>query len=318
MAIGLTCFAGAAQAQQWTEFRGQYPIKAVATTGILADLVKRVGGSQVAVKMLIKSDPHLYKPTAEALSDLTHADIVFANGLFLEVKIAEQLSKLGRKQRILALAERLDPELLLKSGQIERQYDPHVVFDVSLARRMVEIIRDAFSAIDPRNAELYHSRAATFSAQLSALHQYATTVLASIPRDHRVLITAHDGFRYFGRAYDLNARGIEGISTEPVPVLRDLKVLADVIVGKEIPAVFPEASVSRNHIETLAAAARAQGAEVVVDETVYSDTIGPEGSELSTYIGVVEHNVNTIAKALGGTVPANGFLTLEDIHARSR
>jgi manganese/zinc/iron transport system substrate-binding protein len=177
-------------------------------------------------------------------------------------------------------------------------FDPHLWFDVSLWREAAGVVRDALKAFDPKHAAEYQSRADAYQAELAKLHDYAKAQLATIPKERRVLVTAHDAFRYFGRAYDVEVRGIQGISTESEAGVKEVNAIVDLLVQKRIKAVFVESSVSDKNVKALLEGCAARGHTVVVGGELFSDAMGKDGTPEGTYVGMVRHNVDTIAKAL--------------------
>ncbi len=286
---------------------------------MIADLVREIGGDQVAVKQLLGSgvDPHLYKPNRDDIQALSSADLVFFNGLMLEGKMAEVLH---RQKHSVAVAERLAPERLNpehadKSSDSEAtdgHEDPHVWMDVSLWSEVAQIIGDELSTYDAANAAAYQERTATLRKKLDALHQYGREQIACIPDSQRVLITSHDAFRYFGRAYGIDVEAIQGISTESEAGLQRVNDLVDLIVARKIRAVFVESSVPKESIEALRRGAASRGHEVKVADELFSDAMGADGSYEGTYLGRMDHNLSSVARALGcETVPAQGFRELK-------
>jgi manganese/zinc/iron transport system substrate-binding protein len=288
-----------------------YPIKVVATTGMIADAVGRVGGDKVIVKTLIKADPHLYQASPGDMLELSRADLIFFNGLLLEGKIADVLAKYAGKRKAIAVAELLPKKRLIRTGEFAETFDPHIWMDVTLWRFVVEKIGESLIELDPGNADYYRQRAANYSGELAGLNQYVSSVIGSIPLDQRTLVTAHDAFQYFGRAYDIAVRGIQGVSTDSEAGLKDINVLVQFLVEKKVPAIFVESTVSPKNVEALIQGAKAKEHQVALGGTLYSDALGEQ--EANTYIGMIESNANTIARALGGSVPERGFVTLEKI-----
>jgi manganese/zinc/iron transport system substrate-binding protein len=272
----------------------------VTTTGILADAVKNIVGDAATVEAIMGSgvDPHLYKATQGDLQKLTDADLIIYNGLHLEGKMGEVLSKLNRFKSVVAAAENLHEDQLIQSNQFASSHDPHVWFDVSLWQKVVGHIAEALQQKDPKNAELYKRNAETYLQQLTQLHNYTRQAIASIPEQQRILITAHDAFGYFGRAYDIKVRGLQGISTVSEFGLQDVSVLVNFIVDNRIKAVFVESSVSPKAIEAVVIGSRKKGHEVQIGGTLFSDALGKAGTPEGTYIGMVRHNVDQIVKAL--------------------
>lgn len=292
------------------EYKGAYPIQATVTVGMVADLVRSIGGEQVAVKQLLGSgvDPHLYKPTRDDVSALMKADIVFFNGLMLEGKMAETLHSLTSKKRSIAVAERLNAMRLGQTTESHAHPDPHVWMDVSLWSEVAQVIGDELSSYDPSHATEYRERAAQVRAKLDALHNYGVKHIGSIPSDQRVLVTSHDAFRYFGKAYGIEVEAIQGISTESEAGLQRVNELVDMLVARKVKAVFIESSVPKESIEALLLGAESRGHKVTIAAELYSDAMGDAGTYEGTYIGMMDHNLTSIAKALGSTtVPEAGF-----------
>jgi manganese/zinc/iron transport system substrate-binding protein len=279
-------------------YAGKYPINAVCTTGMVADLVRNIGGDHVSVTALMGEgvDPHLYKASPGDVNQLNSADIIFYSGLHLEGKMADTFARMARKKPTFAVTA------LIPAGRVldnpEGAFDPHLWFDVSLWRDASGVVADALKAYDPTHAAEYQQRADTYQAELTRLHEYARTQLATIPPDRRVLVTAHDAFRYFGRAYDVEVKGIQGISTESEAGVKRINELVDFLAEKKIKAVFVESSVSDKNVKALLEGCAAKGHTVVIGGELFSDAMGKEGTPEGTYVGMVRHNVDTIVKAL--------------------
>lgn len=279
-------------------YSGKYPINVVCTTGMVADLVRNVGSDKVKVTQIMGDgvDPHLYKASPGDVNLLNGADTIFYSGLHLEGKMADVFVRMARKKPTFAVTEYIPESRVLDNP--EGAFDPHLWFDVSLWRDAVGVVRDALKAYDPKHADEYQSRADAYQAELAKLHDYAKTQLATVPKAQRVLVTAHDAFRYFGRAYDVEVKGIQGISTESEAGVKEVNVLVDFLVEKKIKAVFVESSVSDKNVRALLEGCRAKGHTVVIGGELFSDAMGKDGTPEGTYTGMVRHNVDTIVKAL--------------------
>ena len=277
-------------------------IRVVATIGQLADIAQIVGGDHVQVIGLMGPgiDPHLYVASEGDVDTLQQSDIIFYNGLFLEAQMAEMLEQLGSRKTVTAVAENIDPADLLDWAQYEDQFDPHVWFDVTLWMKAVEAVRDTYVEYDPDNADDYKANADAYLAQLDELNSYVLEQAQRVPADKRALITAHDAFHYFGRAYGFEVRGLQGISTATEASTADVRDLANYIVEHEIPAIFVETSVPSRNIEALQAAVESQGYEVKIGGHLYSDAMGDAESGANTYITMVRHNIDTIVSGLLG------------------
>lgn len=279
---------------------GRLPV--VATTGMVADVVRQVGGDQVRVEGLMGPgiDPHLYKASEGDVRRLWRARIVLYNGLHLEARMADVLARMSERTPTVAVAEAIDPRRLLSPAGYEGSHDPHVWFDVALWREVVAPVRDALSQVDPARADDYARNAAAYLEKLEALDAYVRARAAEVPVENRVLVTAHDAFHYFGEAYGFEVRGLQGISTASEAGAADVQALANLIAERRIPAIFVESSVPLRTIEAVRAAVRARGFDVAVGGQLYSDALGAPDSPAASYTGMVRHNIDTIVEALLG------------------
>ena len=277
-------------------------LRVVATTGQLGDAVAHVGGEHVNVDVLMGPgvDPHLFVASEGDVNLLQQADVIFYNGLFLEAQMADVLRQIGERKPSVAAAEGIDPALLLPWANYSDEYDPHVWFDVTLWQRAVETVRDTLVEVDAANADDYRANADAYLRELDELHAYVQQRAAELPEDRRVLVTAHDAFHYFGRAYGFEVRGLQGISTAAEAGTADVRALADFIAERQIPAVFIETSVPVRNIEALQAAVADRGGTVEIGGQLYSDALGAADSDGATYVGMVRHNIDTIVDALQG------------------
>ncbi len=282
---------------------GERTINVVTTTGMIADITKNVGGDRVEVTALMGPgvDPHLYKASEGDVIRLQETDVVFYNGLHLEAQMGDVLERLNDFGiKTVPVTDKIDRALLQSPPEFRGNYDPHVWFDVTLWMKAVEQVRDTLMEIDAGSAAQYESRAGVYLAELEALHHYVLDQANTIPEEQRVLITAHDAFNYFGRAYGFQVRGLQGISTEAQAGTADVQGLAAFIAENQIPAVFVESSVPQRNIEAVQAAVRAKGFEVKIGGSLFSDAMGSEGTPEGTYAGMVRHNIDTIVGALAG------------------
>lgn len=283
------------------------PIRIVATTSMVADLVRQIGGERVEVTGLMGPgvDPHLYKASEGDVRRMSQADVVFYNGLHLEGKMTELFDQMRQRGiPTFAVAEAVPDSLLLASPTYTGSYDPHVWFDVSLWRRAAEAARDALVGLDSASAAVYTANAASYLAALDTLDAYVRDRLAAIPDEQRVLVTSHDAFGYFGKAYAFDVLGLQGISTATEAGTADVQRLAEVITERRVPAMFVESSVSPRGIEAVQAAVRSRGFDVEIGGSLYSDALGAPGTLAETYLGTVRANVDTVADALTPTPAA--------------
>jgi len=289
-------------------FKGSYPIKVGTTVGMVADIVKEVAGSQAVVTNIIGAgvDPHVYNPTRGDVAVLMKSDIIFYSGLLLEGQMTEILTKVGAKKPVHAVSELLQKEYLIHDDTTNHD-DPHVWMDVKGWSKAVEVVARALADFDPPNAAYYGRNAESYLGRLRELDEYARKAIASIPENRRVLVTAHDAFNYLSRAYGIEVLGIQGISTESEAGLKDINRIVDLLVTRSVPAVFVETSVSDKNVKALIEGAAARGHRVTIGGELFSDAMGSPGTYEGTYIGMIDHNVTTISRALGGNAPARGM-----------
>lgn len=280
---------------------------------MITDVVKNVGGDRVEVVGLMGPgvDPHLYKASAGDVQKLDSASLIFYNGLHLESKMGDLLNVGKYRDKTFAVTDAADRSLLLTPPEFEGQYDPHLWFDVTLWMKAVGKVRDVLSEFDSDNTLMYWSNAERYLAKLAELHEYVKAQVERVPSGQRVLVTAHDAFNYFGKAYGFEVRGLQGISTVTEAGIADVQGLATFIAERKIPAIFVESSVSTRSLEAVKAAVKSKGFEVEIGGELFSDAMGNEGTPEGTYIGMVRHNVDTIVKALVAESTATSSSTTE-------
>ena len=277
-------------------------LKVVATTGMVADLVRQIGGDQVQVEQLMSSgvDPHLYRPNTNDVKAIRAADVVFYNGFKLEGRMGDLLGiKTTGSKKHIALVDALPVDAALGDPEHETA-DPHVWMDVQLWSTTTNLIEQELSNRIPAHAEQFSQRAADLRDRLQKLDSLGKRWIESIPPDQRILITSHDAFRYFGKRYGLQVEGIQGVSTSSEAGLRRITQLVDLLVEKKVPAAFVESSVPEKSIRSIIEGAEKKGAHVSIGGELYSDAMGPTGSGADTYEGMMRHNFKTIVRALGG------------------
>ncbi|WP_413720779.1 metal ABC transporter solute-binding protein, Zn/Mn family [Silicimonas sp. MF1-12-2] len=281
----------------------------VATTGMIADTARAIGGELVEVKALMGPgvDPHAYRQTRTDILAMRRADLILWNGLYLEAQMEEVLGDLSGLVPVRAVAETIPAEQRIAHDDYADRFDPHVWMDPALWREVAFAIRDAMSETAPHDAAAFTANAEAYTAELDVLASYANDVLGSVPEERRVLLTAHDAFNYFGRAYGYEVIGIQGISTESEAGLNRITELVNLLVDRGIAAVFVESSVSDRSIRALIEGAAAEGHEVRIGGELYSDAMGSPGTYEGTYVGMIDHNATVIATALGGEAPERGM-----------
>ena len=297
------------------------PLRIVVTTGMVADLVRSVAGPHGDVKALIGTgvDPHLFKTTRYVINLLQEADVVFYSGLMLEGRMQDALQQVNRADHpVIAVTERLEKEFLRSPPEFEGHYDPHVWMDVIAWSRCLDVIVDVLSKIDPAHADEFLQNAQKYQAELAALDEYIKTVIASIPEEHRVLVTAHDAFGYFGRRYGIEVRSVQGVTTESEAGIQDVNRLVEFLVQRKLPAIFVESSVNEKNIRAVIEGTTSRNVTVRIGGELFSDAMGSEGTYEGTYIGMLDHNATQIAAALGGTPSERGFRGKLSVAAEDR
>jgi len=284
-------------------------INVVTSTGMIADAVHMVGGDLVDVQTLMGAgvDPHAYRQTRSDIVAMANADLVLWNGLYLEAQMEDFLLDLSAEKPVVAVAEGVPENLLIGSEDYEGRYDPHLWMNPNLWSRVVINVRDALSEVHPEGAEVFAANADDYLDILSDLARYTTDVLASVPAESRILLTSHDAFNYFGNAYGFEVVGIQGISTESEAGLQRITELVDLLIERDIRAVFVETSVSDRNIRALVEGARAEGHMVTIGGELFSDAMGEPGTYEGTYVGMIDSNATIISRALGGEAPGDGM-----------
>jgi len=284
------------------EQEGEGTLKIVTTTSMITDITQNVVGDHATITGLMGAgiDPHLYVASEGDVTSLQDATIIFHNGLYLEAQMEDIFEQLSARKTVVAVAGTIDPNNLLPWSGYPDEYDPHVWFDVSLWMLATETVRDTLMEVDAANAAEYEANATAYLAELADLDAYVKEEANRVRPEQRVLITAHDAFHYFGRAYGFDVRGLQGISTASEAGTADVQDLANFIVEQQIPAIFVESSVPVRTIEALQAAVRAKGFEVAIGGELFSDAMGSPGTPEGSYIGMVRHNIDTIVGALLG------------------
>ena len=278
---------------------------AIATSvGMITDVVRNIGGDLVAVTGLMGPgiDPHTYKPRASDITTLGDADVIFYGGLSLEGRMIETFEKIhdGGAIPAIAVSEAVPEEMRIAHSDAAYAWDPHLWFDVSLWTIVAEGIAESLAREFPRHADTFRERFAAYQGELEELDAWVVEQADRLPPEQRVLITAHDAFEYFGRRYGFEVLGVQGVSTASEAGAGDIQDLADIIVAREIRAIFVESSVPPATIEAVQAAVRAQGWNVEIGGSLYADAYGEEGTPDGTYIGMIRANVETIVGALLG------------------
>lgn len=273
----------------------------VCTTGMLADAVQNlllgVDSIELTALMGPGTDPHLYKANQGDVLALSRADLIIYNGLHLEGKMNEIFAKLP-DPKVYAAADQLPKKALINASDYASAYDPHVWFDLNLWQGVVQSLSQRLIKLLPEHRSAISLNTNNYQDRLKRLHSWAKNRVKEIPENQRVLITAHDAFKYFGKAYGLEVRGLQGISTTAEYGIGDISALADFIAGRKIKAVFVENSVDPRAIEAVMEAVQSRGSDLHLGGELYSDAMGAPNSEAGTFLGMFHTNVETIHKAL--------------------
>lgn len=290
------------------------PLQVIATVAMVADLVRNVGGPHVQVTQLMGPgvDPHLYKVTRDDVRAIFAGDVIFYSGLMLEGKMTHTLEQMALRKPVISVTAGLPADRLLGAGDggghgDEQHADPHVWMDVALWAETLPVICETLITLVPEHAEEFRANAQRYQQALQRLHRYGLEAIDTIPPLRRQLITSHDAFGYFGRAYGLEVHGVQGLSTDSEAGLMRINQLVDLIVRRQVAAVFVESSVPRKSLEAVIEGAGARGHRVVIGGELYSDSGGTEGTYEGTYLGMMDHNFTQVARALGGTAPLRGL-----------
>jgi len=285
--------------QQKTKKNGK--LQVVTTTTMITDLVKNIGGDKIDIQGLMGAgvDPHLYKASAGDVSKLFNADVIVYSGLHLEGKLEDVFEKMRQQnKKTIAASDAIDTATLIGSEYFASSYDPHIWFDITNWESITKYITAKFCELDAENAATYKENGANYLKTLAALKTAITEKVNSLPIEKRILVTAHDAFNYFGKQFQFNVVGLQGLSTATEAGVKDVQRLASFIEEKNVKAIFVESSVPKRTVEALQEAVRAKGKEVVIGGTLYSDALGSKGTAEETYVGMYKHNVNIIVNSL--------------------
>ncbi|AYF33602.1 manganese transporter [Vreelandella alkaliphila] len=280
------------------------PLNVVATIGMIADVAQEVGGECVNVEAMMGPgvDPHLYQASASDVATLRNAEQIFYSGYSLEGQLGDVLERFSERTPTLAVAPAsIDPASLITSQDVYG-IDPHLWMDVSLWAQTLPTLNAALSEARPDCAATFDANTERYQAQLLALHEWVADSIASIPDEQRILVTAHDAFGYFGRAYDIDVEGIQGISTETETGIADIRNMTDIVVDRAVPALFIESTINPRTVQAVIDAAKQRGQAVEIGGELYSDAMGDPDTVDGTYMGMIYRNTQHIVEALGGTL----------------
>lgn len=272
----------------------------VATTGQIADAIKAISGGHLRVSALMGPgvDPHLYKATQSDLSKLDKAEVIFYNGLHLEGQMLDIFEQMSKSKSVLAVGETLNKSDLLASDDDAMLHDPHIWFDIELWKGVVQAIGTKLQEEYPEFKDDFVANEKEYLKQLDELQVYAKDRVNEIPEKQRILVTAHDAFNYFGRSQGFDVRGLQGLSTDSEYGVKDVQEMVDFLVANKIKAIFIESSVSDKAMKAVIEGAKEKGHDIVIGGELFSDAMGAEGTKEGTYIGMYQHNIDTIVDAL--------------------
>jgi manganese/zinc/iron transport system substrate-binding protein len=276
-------------------------LQVVTTTTMITDLVKNIGGDKIDIQGLMGAgvDPHLYKASEGDVSKFFNADVIVYNGLHLEGKLEDVFEKMRQQNKqTIAASDALDTATLIGSEYFASNYDPHIWFSITNWEIITQYITDKLCELDAENAATYKLNGANYLKTLASLKTAITAQVNSLPVEKRILVTAHDAFNYFGKEFQFNVVGLQGLSTATEAGVQDVRRLASFIEEKNVKAIFVESSVPKRTVEALQEAVRAKGKEVVIGGTLYSDALGSKGTAEATYVGMYKHNVKIIVSSL--------------------
>jgi len=282
-----------------TEKNDNGKLNIVTTTTMITDLVKKIGGQHINLQGLMGSgvDPHLYKASEGDVTKLANADIIFYNGLHLEGKLVEVFEKMKNKKTV-AISDAIDKNTLIGSEYFASNYDPHIWFDIAYWKQATNFVIKTLSEAIPEQKTNFEANGKAYIAKLNTLKSQIETTINTLPKEDRILVTAHDAFNYFGKAFNFQVVGLQGLSTATEAGVQDVQKLSAFIIEHQVKAVFVESSVPKRTIQALQAAVKSKGHNVTIGGTLYSDALGNAGTVEGTYIGMFEYNVNTIVEAL--------------------
>lgn len=273
----------------------------VTTTGIIKNSVKQLVNNEANVIHIDiisllgpNSDPHLAKASKADLKKLSEADIIISNGLHLEGKLAEALDKFGIKKTHIKISDGIPDSLLLDADGV---HDPHIWFDISIWSLGLKNTYSELTKTQLFNEQELSNSANKYFENLNTLNDSIKTVFDSYPKDNRVLITAHDAFRYLGKAYNVEVVGIQGVSTLSQTSIKHRQDLSNFIIERKIKKIFPETSVRDNQVKAIIEDCEAKKHKVEIGNKLYSDALGASDSPANSYINMIRYNVYEIVKA---------------------
>tara|TARA_Y100000588_G_scaffold390117_1_gene494660 strand:- start:6362 stop:7309 length:948 start_codon:yes stop_codon:yes gene_type:complete len=275
-------------------------LQVVCTTNIIADAIKNIAGDYIHLDMLMGPgvDPHLYKPIEQDVTKIAQADVIFYNGLHLEARMSDLFKNMQTIKTTVAVTQDIPVAKLIRSQEHEEYFDPHVWFDPKLWAYAVTTISQILQKHDPKHKNTYQKNSSIYLEKIANMYQVTRKKIATIPKHKRVLISAHDAFEYFARAYNCQVMSLQGISTASEAGTKDIQKLANFIISHKIPAIFLETSIPPRNIQAVQQNVASHGLTLKIGNELYSDALGTYGTKQGTYIGMLTYNVATIVQEL--------------------
>jgi manganese/zinc/iron transport system substrate-binding protein len=294
----ISLFLGIAFWFYFTKIEKKSSVSIVCTTGMIADVVKILikDHAQIICLMGPGVDPHMYRPRSGDVEHFQNADFIFFNGLHLEGKMTELFKEMSQHNKIVVgVGEKIDQKNILKG---EGQVDPHIWHDVAIWKEVVVVIRDVLCNHLELYADTIKENATLYIKELDQLHTFIINQIQQIPLHKRLLMTAHDAFRYFGRAYGITVIGLQGVSTHAQIGLYDMQQAADYIVKHKIKTIFVESCIPHKMMEILQESLHVRGWSVAIGKELFADALGNVESGCDTYIHMMRYNVKALVEGL--------------------
>jgi len=266
--------------------------KVLATASMISDMAQVIAGDKLEIGLIVPvgGDPHLYEPTPKDASKIYKSDLVLKNGMTFEGWITELIETSGTKAEVVTVTNGINA---IQSLDYANSVDPHAWMDVKNGLVYIDNINKALKKLDPANAEYFQLNYETYRKELIELDRYISDRIKEIPAKKRVLITSHDAFQYYGRAYGLELKSVLGTSTDAEVQTSDISSLYNAIEVTGVPAIFVETTINPKLLEQVA-----EDNGIVIGGSLYADSIGPEGSDGDSYFNMMKVNTDKIANAL--------------------
>lgn len=276
------------------------PLHIVCTTGIIEDCLTHIAGDSAEVSSIMGpgTDPHIYKPTPGDIEMMDEADVIVSNGLHLEGKMADMLEKYSQEKPVLVLADGLEDEDIIKSADFQDAQDPHIWFDTDTWMKGMKYLAVELGKLDSNAANYYMDNWSDYNDEIQDLNAWVNAELGQINGESKILVTSHDAFSYFGRKYEMEVKGIQGISTLSEVGLKEVSDMVDFMIDHKIRSLFTETSTSDKTAQSIVDGCKAKNFKVDINGPLYADALGEPDSDAGTYIGMIKANVTAIVEGL--------------------